>query len=479
MTVDYPVVPSKKQYVWLFLAVIVFHGMGTWWLPLIDRDEPRFAEASREMIERGDYVVPYFNNKYRFDKPPLTYWFQSTAYRVFGENEWAARLPSVLAAGGVALILLAWGTRLKNVGVGWRAAVIFTLSLQVALHAKAAVADMLLVFFMVLSAWAGWEWAKKRTAGHWWAVLVAGLALGFLAKGPIAWLVLVPVGMGLWQAEEKGRWRRLGGFFLAIIVALGLVAWWGIPALQATDGKFFDVGIGKHVVGRSVKTMEGHGAKSVLGYIATMPFYFATVFASFAPWCFALPALVRGWRKSWSDPNERMLWWYVLLVFGVFSLVKTKLPHYTLPAFPMLAILVACILNEAQVRKVGTWMAGILIALALVAFPFVAKLFPAPHLAEMSREWLKPEMEFASIEFVEPSLVWSFRKTVNGFHHKIPLRKAERWMKKRGPRFYILPTQDVAATFPNLDPTWKVFRHSGLNFAKGKPVDLTMLLKSE
>ena len=53
--------------------------------PLVDRDEPRFAEASREMIERGDYVVPYFNNRYRFDKPPLTYWFQVASFRALGK----------------------------------------------------------------------------------------------------------------------------------------------------------------------------------------------------------------------------------------------------------------------------------------------------------------------------------------------------------------------------------------------------------
>ena len=67
-------------------------------LPLVDRDEPRFAEASREMIERGDYVVPYFNDRYRFDKPPLTYWAQVASYRVFGQNPFAARLPE--RAGG-------------------------------------------------------------------------------------------------------------------------------------------------------------------------------------------------------------------------------------------------------------------------------------------------------------------------------------------------------------------------------------------
>ena len=83
----------------LFCGCLLFHLAGTWVLPLVDRDEPRFAEASREMIERGDYVVPYFNNRYRFDKPPLTYWCQVASFRVFGENPFAARFPSARRGG--------------------------------------------------------------------------------------------------------------------------------------------------------------------------------------------------------------------------------------------------------------------------------------------------------------------------------------------------------------------------------------------
>jgi 4-amino-4-deoxy-L-arabinose transferase-like glycosyltransferase len=86
--------PAIRNFAILFFATLAFHLAGTWTLPLIDRDEPRFAEASREMMQRADYVVPFFNNHYRFDKPPLTYWFQTLSYRAFGENDFAARFPS-------------------------------------------------------------------------------------------------------------------------------------------------------------------------------------------------------------------------------------------------------------------------------------------------------------------------------------------------------------------------------------------------
>src|ERR1700746_3686791 len=100
---------APAKYAILFIGCLLFHILGTWSLPLIDRDEPRFAEASREMIQRGDYVVPYFNNQLRLDKPPLTYWAQTASYRIFGENDFAARFPSAVAAALVSLSFLAWG----------------------------------------------------------------------------------------------------------------------------------------------------------------------------------------------------------------------------------------------------------------------------------------------------------------------------------------------------------------------------------
>src|SRR5205823_13546206 len=102
------------------------------------------------MIERRDYVVPYFNNQLRLDKPPLAYWTQVASLKIFGESDFAARFPSAIAAALVALSIFAWGIRIGGNRVGWSAAIIFTLSLQTFLHAKAAVADICLVLFLML-----------------------------------------------------------------------------------------------------------------------------------------------------------------------------------------------------------------------------------------------------------------------------------------------------------------------------------------
>src|SRR5205814_702685 len=224
---------------------VLFHVIGTWGLPLIDRDEPRFAEASREMIERRDYVVPYFNNQLRLDKPPLTYWTQVASFKIFGENDFAARFPSAIAAALVALSIFAWGTRISGNRMGWWAAIIFTLSLQTFLHAKAAVADMWLVLFVTLAHWSGYELLRNRL---------------------------------------------------------------------------------------SSATMEGHGGNSFVMYFLLLPFYFVTVFVSFFPWSIKLPWLAKQlWQRR--DKIDNYLLTGAAIIFIIFTLVQTKLPHYTLPAF--------------------------------------------------------------------------------------------------------------------------------------------------
>src|SRR5258705_13685832 len=125
------------NYVLLFSGCMAFRILGTWSLPLIDRDEPRFVEASREMIERGNYIVPYFNNQLRLDKPPLTYWAQVASYHIFGENDFAARFPSAIAAALTALSIAVWGRRMGGQQLGRWAAIIFTISRHTFVPAQA------------------------------------------------------------------------------------------------------------------------------------------------------------------------------------------------------------------------------------------------------------------------------------------------------------------------------------------------------
>ena len=476
-----------RNYIVLFVGCLLFHLAGTWSLPLIDRDEPRFAEAAREMRERADFIVPYFNNQFRFDKPPLTYWFQVASYRVFGENDFAARFPTAIAAALVAVILLAWGQQLGDEKVGWWAAIIFSLSLQTFIHGKAAVADMWLVLFVTVAHWAAWELFKANTEHRtsniehrtvfWWTFYIS-LAFAFLAKGPIGWTPLLTVAI----AHRFHRQKHFAAHFKfvrGLLLMLVLICLWGIPALVRTQGEFFRVGIGKHVVERSVATMEGHGASSVWMYLALLPFYFLTVFASFFPWSIKLPAL---WKKlrAQRDRTDQFLLAGALIIFGIFTVVQTKLPHYTLPAFPLLALLVARRFESLRfARALPIAATAVYLAIALFLSPFLARFFPTYNLARDSRPNLKPEMEFGAVDFTEPSLVWYFRDKVGGFMTSLKHKDANEFMGRGGSRFIVLPTASVAEIFPNIDPSWRSYHTKGFNIPKGRGADLTMLLKPE
>jgi 4-amino-4-deoxy-L-arabinose transferase-like glycosyltransferase len=513
---------APAKYAILFFACVLFHILGTWTLPLIDRDEPRFAEASREMIERGNYIVPYFNNQLRLDKPPLTYWAQVSSYHIFGENDFAARFPSAIAASLTALAIFGWGRRIGGEKVGWWAAIIFTLSLQTFVHAKAAVADMWLVLFVTLAHWSGYELfqfatsnvqrstlnaetvnqtsgIKRRTSLCWW-IFYLSLGLGFLAKGPIAWTPLLTVAAVIIYTRD---WQVLGcfKFVRGILLTLIVVASWGVPALIQTHGEFFSVGIGRHVIGRSLATMEGHGAASLRTYLLLLPFYFVTVFISFLPWSIKLPWLVQKlWRErnagvadgSHGEPRyggnliDLYLITGIAIVFIIFTFVSTKLPHYTLPAFPLLALLLARHWQPATVEGGRSLLAGIAITaacvwvgVALVVPPMVARFFPSYQLFQMSRASLPPATQFAAVEFQEPSLVWYFRSRVNGFLTPLNKRRATDFMSLPGPRLLVLPTSVAATTFANPPQSWTFFPTSGFNIAKGKRVDLTVVLKPE
>lgn len=482
---------SKGQYAILFFGCILFHMVGTWSIPLIDRDEPRFAEASREMIERGEYIVPHFNNQLRLDKPPLAYWAQVASYRIFGESDFAARFPSAVAAALVALAILAWGTRMGGEEVGWWAAIIFTLSLQTFVHAKAAVADMWLVLFMTTAHWSAYELVRARlwptdqasTLKHqtlfWWFVLYLSLALGFLAKGPIAWtplLTLAAMKLLVGDVELAKRCKFVRG----ILLMLAIVALWGVPALIQTDGGFLRIGIGRHVVGRSFGAMEGHGANSLGVYLLLLPFYFVTIFASFFPWSIKLPSLTRKlWRSR--DKIDIYLITGAAIIFVIFSLIKTKLPHYTLPAFPLLSLLLARHLIDHRqfLKRCAIIAASIYLVMALFVVPPAARAFPAAQLFRQTRDQLRPEMEFGAVDFQEPSLVWYFRSRVKGWMTPLNSASAAQFMEKEGARFVVLPTALTAKTFPDPPGAWKSFTTRGFNIAKGKHVDLTLVLKPD
>src|SRR5438874_7935972 len=151
--------------------------------------------------------------------------------------------------------------------------------------------------------------------------------------------------------------------------------------------------------------MEGHGANSLGVHVLLLPFYFVTVFVSFFPWSIKLPWLIKSVRRERNnsrlrengdgDQVDNYLIAGIAIIFLIFTLIKTKLPHYTLPALPLLALLVARhIDSERFLKSAATFAFCLYLALAFVAAPFASEFFPASQLYRQARNDLRPEMDF-------------------------------------------------------------------------------------
>jgi len=496
--------PVTPRFLWrtgaiVFLAVLVLSIPQAALLPLLDRDEPRFAEASREMLQSGNYIVPTFNHAPRYAKPPFIYWCQTLSYRIFGESPFAARLPSLLATAGTALLLFLWGSRFGYKTIGLIAAFSYAFCLQTMQQGRVATADALLIFFMTLTGYAGWKLIglsrsdtlpeNKRHWNYWGTILAIGFGGGFLAKGPEALLPFVP----LMIAARRTGWRTLVCFLAILLLGMLLVALWAMPAYAETHGDYWRVGMSEGVGQRMVSGLQGHGASSLGGYLLGIPLYLLLFWLSALPWS---PLLIIQRRKLFHNWKPDSVDFYLLLnaalVFAVFSLMVTKLPHYTLPAFPFLALFfarrwVGANLNPGLPLKL---MAGFGAGFALFALVFIpvavanhASPSPVGELTRRAEAYglLTPQTEFAVVDFQEPNVIWGMRRIVTGYGQTIPESEVLSFLAQPGPRAVVvssalwqkLDSLNRAASIP-----LKTYTTRGFNAAKGSFIDLTLVVRN-
>ncbi len=297
------------------------------WAPLVDRDEPRYAQAVREMHQSGDLLVPKNFGQLRPDKPILIYWLQWAATALVGEREVGFRLPSFLA-------LLAWlwlAAQLAQELCGEKR---WALLPGMALAGVLATPDALVGALTTASLLAFVRAAKCRHPR--WAFLAWLLfGLGVLAKGPVTPLFVLPALAGYCGRDRE--LLRAAVPWWGPLLSAAVVAAWFLPANLATDWDFARLGLGKHVVQRALSPLESHGIRGPLGVLLGPPFYVASLALAGFPLLLNLVRFLRAGEKQ--DPQVwRTVVWGVLGPMAVLSLVATKLPHYILPALPLLFV---------------------------------------------------------------------------------------------------------------------------------------------
>lgn len=326
----------------ILCAVIFLGGLGR--IGLLDPDEPRYAQGAREMIERGDYVTPYFNGEPRLNKPPLAYWLMALSYRLFGVHEWSARLVPALAAIASVWLVAWWAARQGSAFVGLAAGLMLATSLEFIVLGRLANTDMLLAWWMTLALVAWFE----RWYFLWWIAL----ALGMLTKGPVAVVVpgLVIGGYLVWSRE----WARLKEmrWIPGLLVFCVISAPWYL-ALGMRHGW--------------VVLHEFFVRENVSRFVAD-PYERAQ------PWWYLLPVFVGGafpWSMLWPEavwslkregrvpPIERFAIVWALAVLAFFSLSTSKLYSYLAPVFPAMAVLTACRLERFRAGRQPLWVAGV------------------------------------------------------------------------------------------------------------------------
>ncbi len=366
------------------LKVLLFVGLWlaatAWFRPLMNPDEGRYADVAYEMLRSGDWLVPRLDGMPFFHKPPLFYWISAAAMSVFGPCEFAARLPSLLGATGAAVALWAFLRRWSGAATARTAVIVLVTMPFFFLGSQFANLDMLVAGCISVTILCAVHAAMAKEQGAAWRGALAGAfvaaALGVLAKGLIGLLLPGAIFIAWCVSTRQGRHTRLLFWPVGWLLFLVLAGPW-FWKMQALFANFFDYFVVTQHFRRFATT----------GFNNQQPlwFYLPVIAALVLPWTAWL--LVPRWRGAVrpSTPLNQvdwlmMIWFAVIVVF--FSLPKSKLIGYVLPALPPLAWLVArCTLSAAnQLQRRNTWVrwtAGFSVVFCAVA-PFVIGLHSTP-----------------------------------------------------------------------------------------------------
>jgi 4-amino-4-deoxy-L-arabinose transferase-like glycosyltransferase len=325
-----------------FCAFLFLYGLAQF--GLIGADEPRYAQVAREMLERHDWITPVLGGQPWLEKPPLYYWQAMIAYRVFDVSDWAARLPSAVDASFLVLAVYFFLRRFRP-GFELDGALIAASSAGIVGYARAASMDMALAaaFTVGMLGWWAWRESSKRI---FLAVFYGFIAVGTLAKGPIALFLAAAVIVSYAVAVRELR-LVLNTLWLPGILLFCAIAMPWYLAVQARNPEFFRVFILEQNLGRFSKDLYHH--------IEPFWYYLPVTALALVPWTvFVIAAVVQ--RAHWWWARRRpadgtgpdfenqfgvfaCCWLIMPVVF--FSVSQSKLPGYILPAVPAGALLLA------------------------------------------------------------------------------------------------------------------------------------------
>jgi 4-amino-4-deoxy-L-arabinose transferase-like glycosyltransferase len=343
------------------LALAAGLGQPALWEP----DEPRFIEATLNMLNRGDFLTPWFNGQPRFEKPILFYWLQLPFVALLGASELAARLPALLAAAGCVGLTWLIGRRLFGSTAAWMGALALATSFRFVAFARQGLTDVPALFFQLLALYGFLRLDAEGRDRAGWAMAWTAVGLAALTKGPVA---VIPVAVWVAFYAVRREWTGLQRLRVAAgaSLALAVTAPWLLYMITRHGRRYLDVALLSEVVAR---------VRGDLGPSRGLLYYFDVWPADLLPWTpFFVAAL--AWlvlaRHTLEPPLRRavslLLVWFVVVV-ALFSLAGAKLPHYLLPAHPAAALLTAVFIDRAargHAPRALWWTAALLVVVMLL-----------------------------------------------------------------------------------------------------------------
>lgn len=377
------------------IAFLRFVSLGMY--PLFDPTEGRYAEIGRKMFELGNWVTPFIEYDVPFwAKPPLSFWLTAISYKIFGVNEFAARLPSFLVMAATAwLIASLVNSRDKSAdkSAGMISALILSSMALFFYLAGGVMTDPSLAFGVTLTMVAFWR-AVVMQQKKWGYAFFAGVAIAMLAKGPIGVVLMgMPIFVWvLWHKKWKDLWQNLP-WVIGTLLTVAVVLPWYMLAEMRTPGFLHYFIIGEHFERFLNKGWKGdlygsgraHPIFTIwaFGFVAMLPWSPLLVAAPFAANLRKSLSITNAGDKSW----QLYLWLWALAPLVFFSLAKNILLTYVITSLPAFAILLAPyvgkLFKEKSGRVIVLCMAGFVAALFVGAL-VVVKLEP-------DAKWIKAE----------------------------------------------------------------------------------------
>jgi 4-amino-4-deoxy-L-arabinose transferase-like glycosyltransferase len=348
------------------VGLLLVAGLGR--SALTDRDEGANAAAAREMLETGAWVTPTLNYQPRFAKPALVYWLMGGAYRLLGAGETAARLPSALASTALVFIQYAFARWALGGAAGLRAALVLLTSLLFVAVGRMALADATLVLWTTATGFAFFRAATgSPPRRRWYALAWVALGLAMLTKGPVG--VIVPVAGIVTHLALAGGGRavlREVGLAWGPLLFLGVAGPW-YAAMLLTHGASYMASAQDETLGRVLRTVTGPGGTAL--------FYVPVLLVGMFPWSAYLPGalvtVLRGARSRAASGRAGAALVFaasgVVSGFVLFSLLRSRLPHYVAPLVPAAALLVAATFPGPRPRVARALLVTLGVLIGLVA----------------------------------------------------------------------------------------------------------------